>query len=114
MVFRWDMIRNLMDRRHKPRLTIALPVWVWGLDANARPFMELARVRNMSDKGIVLSGLNCPIRTGAVVDIQYNDVTAEFQVVWAGAGEIGLLRLSSAPILWEGFLDRANGIAANG
>jgi hypothetical protein len=103
-----------MDRRRKPRLTIALPVRVWGVDANALPFMQLATLRNMSDKGILLSGLSRPVRTGAVVEVQYNDVTAEFRVTWAVAGEIGLLKLSSASILWEGFLDRANGIAANG
>jgi hypothetical protein len=107
-----------MDRRRKRRVTISLPVRVWGLDANSRPFIELASVKNISEQGILLNGLACPLRTGTVVDVQYNGVRAEFLVIWIAAsgtsGEIGLQRLSSHHRLWDHFLDRTNGIAANG
>ena len=107
-----------MDRRPKPRVTISLPVRVWGLDANSRPFIELASVRNISEQGILLNGLTCSLRTGMVVDVQYNGQRAEFLVIWIApsgtSGEIGLQRLSNHPSLWDGFLDRVNGIAANG
>ena len=107
-----------MDRRRKPRVTTALPVRVWGLDTNSRPFMQLATVRNMSDKGILLSGLTCSLRKGTVVDIQYNGARAEFLVIWvppAGVpGEIGLQMLPTQPCIWDRFIDRVNGLAANG
>lgn len=107
-----------MDRRRKTRVTTALPVRVWGLDANSRPFIQLATVRNMSDRGILLTGLTCPVRQGTVVEVQYNGAKAEFLVIWAPPsgvpGEIGLQMLPTQPCIWDGFLDRVNGLAANG
>ena len=107
-----------MDRRQRPRVNIALPVRVWGLDANSRPFMQLATLRNISDKGILLNGLTCPLRAGAVVDIQYNGVKAEFVVIWGGRpgapSEIGLQRMPSQPLIWDTYLTRTAGVQANG
>lgn len=105
---------NSMDRRRKPRVTIALPIRVWGVDANSRPFMQLATIRNMSDTGILISGLTCSVRSGTVVDIQYDSIWAEFLVTRVSAGEVALQRLATHPSPWGGLLDRANGIAANG
>jgi hypothetical protein len=107
-----------MDRRRTTRVTTALPVRVWGLDANSRPFIQLATVRNMSDKGILLSGLTCVLRKGTVVEIQYDGARAEFLVIWvppAGVpGEIGLQMLPMQPCIWDAFLERVNGMVANG
>jgi hypothetical protein len=105
-----------MDRRRKPHVTNALPVRVWGLDANSRPFIELASLRNISEKGILLNGLTCSLRTGTVVDVQYNGERAEFLVNAPSgtSGEVCVQRLSNYPGLWDGFLDRMKGMAANG
>jgi hypothetical protein len=100
------------------RVTTALPVRVWGVDANSRPFMQLATVRNISDKGILLDGLTCQLRAGAMVDIQYNGLKAEFLVVWAGKpgmpGEIGLQKMPTQPGIWDPYLYRATGLEATG
>jgi hypothetical protein len=99
--WRWFSVgirsRNLMDHRHKPRLTIALPVRVWGVDANSRPFMQLATIRDMSDTGILIGGLTCSLRPGTVVDIQYDSIRAEFLVTRVSAGEVALQRLATHP-----------------
>ncbi len=107
-----------MDRRHRPRARTALPVRVWGIDANARPFTQLATVKNVSENGILLNGLSCRLRVGAVVDVQYNGHTAEFLVIWMGKlgrqVEIGLQRLSAQPCIWDAYVGRAAGLEANG
>ena len=37
-----------MDQRRKPRVDAMLPVRIWGVDSYSRPFMQLARVKNVS------------------------------------------------------------------
>lgn len=102
-----------MDRRRHPRITSALPVRIWGVDANCRPFMQLARVTNLSDNGAQVDGLRHRLKAGEVVDLQYNNVKAEFMVVWAGQhgtrsqGELGLQLLPSQPCIWDSFLEHA-------
>ena len=109
-----------MDRRRQVRAKTVLPVKVWGVDANSHPFMQLATIRNISDVGIVLSGLRCPLKAGAVVDIQYNGSKAEFLVVWIGnaaggcVGDVGMQRISSEPSIWDKYLVRASGLEAKG
>ena len=90
-----------------------MPVRIWGIDANSRPFIQLATARNVSEGGALLDGMHCPLRPGEVVDVQYNSVKAEFLVVWAGKqgtaleGEIGLQSLPTQPVLWDSYLERA-------
>ena len=107
-----------MDRRRRPRAKTALPVRVWGVDANSRPFTQLATVRNVSDNGVLLNGLRCPLKVGTVVDVQYNGLKAEFLVIWVSniglQAEIGLQRLSAQPCIWDAYVGRAAGLEANG
>src|SRR5438270_1203950 len=109
-----------MDRRYRPRVATALPVRIWGIDANSRPFMQLATVKNVTDDGVQLYGLRIALKPGVVVDLQYNGIKAEFLVVWAGQhgtrkqGELGLQTLPAQPLLWDSCLDRACEFAGNG
>jgi hypothetical protein len=102
-----------MDRREQPRITTALPVRIWGVDANCQAFMQLARVKNITDSGALLEGVRCRLKPGEVVDLQYNAMKAEFLVVWAGKpgtrheGELGLEALPAQPCIWDSYLDRA-------
>jgi len=85
-----------MFRNRQPRVTTAFPVRIWGVDANCRPFMQMASITNVSDGGIQLNGVQCRLKPGEVVDVQYEDTKAEYLVVWAGQrgtaceGELGL------------------------
>jgi hypothetical protein len=81
--------------------------------------MQLATIRNISDSGIVLGGLRCPLKAGVVVDVQYNGSKAEFLVMWIGkaaggcAAEIGMQHISSQPRIWDKYLVRASGLEAH-
>jgi hypothetical protein len=92
---------------------------MWGVDANGRPFMQLATVRNISDQGLLVDGVRTQLKAGEVVDLQYNNQKAEFLVVWTrqsagNAGKIGLFNLPSQPCLWDSYLDRACELVAEG
>jgi hypothetical protein len=109
-----------MDRRQTPRVTALLPVRIWGLDMHAFPFIQLARVKNISAGGAVLQGVRQLIRPGEFLDVQFGDEKAQFRVIWVGKpgtdrqGEIGLEALPSEPYIWDVNLDRCVQIEGNG
>ena len=114
------MFEPSMDSSRHLRVKTVLHARVWGIDANSLPFMQLATIRDISDAAIVVNGLVCPLKKGAIVDLQYNGARAEFLVEWVDkradgtAGLTGLQRISSEPCIWDAFLERACGAAANG
>jgi PilZ domain len=85
-----------MDRRRKPRVTALLPARVWGVDAFCQPFMQVVTVKNISDGGAVIQGMQRRVRPGEVLELQVGEEKAPFRVVWVGRpggrgeGEIGL------------------------
>jgi len=85
-----------MDRRRSPRVSVQLPVEVWGLDASSQPFMQSALITNMSSGGIVVEGLRRRMRPGEVLDVRMGYQTAHFRVVWVGdQGELGMEAMTS-------------------
>jgi len=85
-----------MDRRRSPRVSVQLPVEVWGLDASSQPFMQSAIITNMSSGGIVIEGLRRRMRPGEVLDVRMGYQTAHFRVVWVGEkGDLGMEALTT-------------------
>lgn len=84
-----------MDRRRSPRISVQLPVEVWGLDASGQAFMETAKITNMSSGGVVIQGLRRRMRTGEVLDVRMGRQTANFRIVWVGEqNELGMQALT--------------------
>jgi len=87
-----------MDRRKERRLTLELPVRIWGVDRMARPFAEMVRVRNVSNHGAVLIGMRAKVQTGEVLDVQHGAARAQFRIVWMSlSGEAGIQALAMEP-----------------
>jgi hypothetical protein len=87
-----------MDRRKERRLDLELPVRIWGVDRMARPFAELARVRNVSNRGAVLIGIRSKVQPGDVLDVQNGRSRTQFRIVWMGpSGEAGIEALTYEP-----------------
>lgn len=85
-----------MDRRRERRLKLELPVRVWGVDKMARPFAEIVRVRNVSNRGAVLIGMRS--KTGDVLDVQNGSSRSQFRIVWMSlSGEAGIQALAFEP-----------------
>lgn len=96
-----------MDRRREPRVFVELPVQIWGMDANSRPFTEPASLRTISGRGATLQGVTAQLKPGSLVDLQYQGSKAQFRVVWLGKagtelqGEVGVENLSKDVLLWD-------------
>ena len=87
-----------MDRRKERRLTLELPVRIWGMDKMAHPFAELVRVRNVSNRGAVLAGVRAKIQAGEVLDVQLGASRSQFRVAWISlSGEAGVQALAFEP-----------------
>jgi len=109
-----------MDRRHKRRVNVHLPVRIWGVDAKAQPFMQLARVKNISIRGALLQGMLRTVKPGEIVHVQFGDEQGQFRVVWSGRkgshveGELGIEALPFEPSIWNVNLVHCNEFAAMG
>jgi hypothetical protein len=96
-----------MDRRREQRVLVELPVKIWGMDANERPFTQPASLRTISGRGATLQGVSVALKRGSVLDLQYQGTKAQFRVVWLGKmgtemqGEVGVENLSNDIQLWD-------------
>jgi hypothetical protein len=87
-----------MDRRTERRLNLELPVRVWGVDRMARPFAEIVRVGNVSNRGAVLLGMRSKVQSGDLLDVQLGASRAQFRIVWMSlSGEAGIEALAFEP-----------------
>jgi len=71
-----------MDKGPESRVPADIPVRVWGLDAEGRPFFQNATASNLSSDGAQLSRLNHALKMGDIIGIQYEDKKARFQIKW--------------------------------
>jgi len=84
-----------MDRRRERRLNLELPVRIWGVDRMARPFAEIVRVGNVSNRGAVLIGVRSKIQPGEMLDVQLGASRAQFRIIWMSlSGEAGIQALA--------------------
>lgn len=96
-----------MDRRRQQRISVELPVKIWGMDSHSRPFTQPATLRTISGRGATLQGVNAQLKPGDLVDLQYQGAKAQFRVVWLGKvgtemqGEVGVENLSKDVQLWD-------------
>jgi hypothetical protein len=96
-----------MDRRRQSRVFVDLPVQIWGMDCNSRPFIQPASLRTISGRGATLQCVDARLKPGDVVDVLYEGKKTQFRIVWCGkpgtemSGEVGIENLSSDVMLWD-------------
>lgn len=71
-----------MSEKPEPRLDIELPVRVFGMSADGRPFLQNALARNISEHGAKLSGLESQLKAGEIIGVQVGDTKARCKVMW--------------------------------
>jgi hypothetical protein len=109
-----------MDRRRQQRISVELPVKIWGMDAHAHPFTQPASLRTIGGRGATLQGVSAQLKPGDVVDLQYQGAKAQFRVVWLGKpctemqGEVGVENLSEDVQLWDVDPNRCSSAAGQG
>jgi hypothetical protein len=94
------------SRRREERIAVKLPVRVWGMDANGKPFSLSTTTLDVTRNGARLSSLQCPLQQGDVIGIQHGTEKARFRVAWVGRpgtarqGQIGVLCAEADKYIW--------------
>jgi len=96
----------------EPHEPIVLPVRVFGMDANNRPFYQYTTARDLTAQSAVLEGLENPLRAGEVVGVQYKEKKARARVVWSCSlqietGRVGIQFLDVSECPWIETLEKA-------
>jgi len=64
----------------------------------ARPFAEIVRVGNVSNRGAVLIGMRSKVQPGEMLDVQLGASRSQFRIIWIGlSGEAGIQALAFEP-----------------
>src|SRR5271156_6516688 len=71
-----------MADQTEPRLTVDLPVRLWGMGANGRPFSQQARAKNISSEGTLISDVETELKVGDVVGLQFEEKKTGCRVIW--------------------------------
>jgi PilZ domain len=74
-----------MEPKGETRLAAELPVRVWGMDADGKPFFQNATASNLSSEGALLSRIQHPLKMGEILGVQYGDKKARFEIKWVKA-----------------------------
>src|SRR5437588_6750472 len=72
-----------MEKRPESRVAADIPVRVWGMDADGKPFFQSGLAGSLSSEGAQLTHLHHCLRAGEIIGIQYGEKKARFKVIWA-------------------------------
>ncbi len=91
-----------MARRRDDRIETALPVRVWGMGVDGRPFSENIKTIDVSRTGARLAWPDCPAKVGDIVGLQYQGEKTRFRIVWLQAGkrEVGVTGVEVGKSIW--------------
>ena len=101
-----------MTQRPEPRLDSDLPIRVWGMDSNGKPFIQHVRAKNISNQGALVSGVECELKPGDIIGVQVHQKKARCRIVWvvdAGGiykNQVGLQLLEGQECPWKEALSR--------
>ena len=100
----------MADQPMEPRVTVDLPVRVYGMTAEGRAFSQAARAQNISSEGALNSGVENELKVGEIIGVQCDDKKARCSVVWSmntGAikkNQVGVKLLEGQECPWKGYL----------
>ena len=98
------------DQQTEARVTVDLPVRVWGMTADGRPFSQHARAQNISSEGALLSGVESELKVGDIIGVQCDDKKTRCTVVWVmntgpiKKNQVGIKLLADQECPWKNYL----------
>src|SRR5580658_5668097 len=106
------------DQQSEPRLSVDLPVRIWGMSADGRPFSHSARAQNISSEGALISGVENELRVGDVIGVQCDEKKTRCTVIWAmntgpaKKNQVGVKMVADQECPWKSYLPlEANTVA---
>lgn len=103
-------VGGTLSRRTDTRITASIPVRIWGIDANGKPFNEELQTTDISLVGARIANIKAQLRQGDIVGMQSAAGKARFRVTWAGeadrpsAGHISLCCVEPGKCIWDAAL----------
>ena len=100
----------MVHQQPESRVTVDLPVRVWGMTAEGRPFSQHARAQNISSEGALLSGVENELKVGDVVGVQCDDKKTRCTVIWVmntgpiKKNQVGVKLLADQECPWKTYL----------
>jgi hypothetical protein len=79
------IVSTPMEKRPEPRISADIPVRVWGMDSDGKPFFQNALAGNLSSEGALLSRVTHSLMEGEIIGVQYGDKKGRFQIKWVKA-----------------------------
>jgi hypothetical protein len=98
------------DHQTEPRLAVDLPVRIWGMSADGRPFSQHARAQNISSEGALISGVDSELKVGDIIGVQCEERKSRCQVIWvmnAGSvkkNQVGVKLVAEQECPWKNYL----------
>lgn len=96
-----------MGKRREPRKETKVPVRIFGTDRGGQIFSEKVFTSNVSQQGVLLTGVQAQPNLDEIVGITYGETKGHFRVRWVGeagtanAGQVGLLNLAPEKAFWD-------------
>ena len=96
----------MISRRREERTNISVPIRIWGMDANGKPFSVPATTYDITRFGARIMGVRVPLAPGEIVGVQHESEKARFRVAWYGRpnsrleGNVGLQALDWKKHIW--------------
>ncbi len=100
----------MADQQSEPRLTVDLPIRLWGMSADGRPFSQHARAQNISSEGALISGVESELKVGDVIGVQCDEKKTRCTVIWvmntgpAKKNQVGVKLLADQECPWKNYL----------
>jgi hypothetical protein len=69
------------NQQTEPRLSVDLPVRVWGMTAQGRPFSQSAHALDISSEGASISGVESELKVGDVIGVQFDGEKTRCRVI---------------------------------
>jgi PilZ domain len=99
-----------MADQTEPRLTVDLPVRIWGMAADGRTFSHFARAQNISSEGALISGVESELKVGDVIGVQCDEKKTRCTVIWVintgpvKKNQIGVKLVAGQECPWKSYL----------
>jgi hypothetical protein len=96
-----------MGKRREPRTEVALPVRIFGTDAEGHVFSESVVTVDVSRSGAKLKGVRPRIKPGEIIGITHGTTKSRFQVTWVGQpgtpreNQIGVINITPEKSIWD-------------
>jgi PilZ domain len=100
----------MAEPQTEPRVVVDLPVRIWGMSADGRPFSQHVRAHNISSEGALISGVDYELKVGDVIGVQCDERKTRCTVIWimnngsVKKNEVGVKMVADQESPWKAYL----------